>query len=88
MFAYGLVTTLGIAVRCNTTITPKSVYCALVAYGVKYVCLLATTLGIVVRCNIAIKPESVRCVLMTCGQVFVCYSAITHCRSLRHNHQT
>ena len=77
MSTCGLVTTLGIIVRCNTTIRPKSVRCVLVACGVKYVRPLVTTLGIVVCYHIAIRPESVCCALMTRGQIFVCCSAIT-----------
>ena len=59
MFACGLVTTFGVAVRCNTTIKLESVRCALVACGVKSIPLLATTLGIIVHCNIAIRLEFV-----------------------------
>ena len=77
MFACGLVTTLGVAVYCNTTIRPESVRCALVACGVKYIRLLVTTLGIAVHCNTTIRLEFVRYTLMTCGQVFVYCSATT-----------
>ena len=77
MSAYGLVTTLSIAICCNTAIRLESIHCALVAYGVKYVHLLATTLNIAVHCNTAIKLEFVSYVLMTRGQVFVCCSATT-----------
>ena len=77
MSACGLVTTLGITVRCNIVIRPESVRCALVIYDVKYVHLLATTLGIAVYCNTTIRPEFVYCTLITCGQVFVCCSTKT-----------
>ena len=62
-----LATTLGFAVRCNTTIRAEFVHCALVTYGIKYIHLLATTLGIVVCCNTSIRLESVHCLLMTHG---------------------
>ena len=77
MFTYGLTTTFGIVVRCNTTIRPESVHCTLVAFSVKYVCLLMTTLNVVVLCNTSIRSESIRCALITCGQVLICCSATT-----------
>ena len=69
MFTCGLATTLGIVIliRYNTAIIPRFVCCVQVAYGVKYVCLLATTLGIAICCNTTIRPEFVHCALMTCG---------------------
>ena len=75
MFAYGLATTLGIAVCCNTAIKPEFIRYALVACGVKYVRPLATTLSVVFHCNTTIRPQFVHYTLMTCGQVFVCYLA-------------
>ena len=76
MFACGLATTLGVAIRNKTAIRLESVYCALVVYEVKYVRLLATTLGVAIRCNTTIKLKSICCALMTCGQVFI-YSSVT-----------
>ena len=61
MFTCGLVTTLSIVIRCNTTIRSEFIYCTLVAYGVKYVHLFVTTLGIAIRYNATIRLESVRC---------------------------
>ena len=77
MFSYGLATTLDVIVRCNTAIISESIRCALIACGVKYVCLLATTLNVIVHCNIAIRSLFVRCTLMTYGHVFVYCSATT-----------
>ena len=79
MFAYGLATTLGVVVHCNTAIRLESVRCVVVAYSVKYVNLLATTLGVAIHCNTAIRLKSVCYTLKTCGQVFVCCSATTLC---------
>ena len=76
VFAYGLVTPLGIAVCCNIVIRLKSVHCVLIACSVKYVRLLATTLGIVVHCNTTVT-KSVYYALMTRAQLFVCYLATT-----------
>ena len=73
--ACGLATTLGIAVRCYTTIRLESAHCTLVACDVKYIHPLATTLNIAIRCNTTIRPESVHWALMTYGQMFVCCSA-------------
>ena len=67
----GLATTLGFVVRYNTAIIPWSIYCVLVACGLKFVFQLATTLDITVCCNTTIRLRYVRYTLVACRQVVI-----------------
>ena len=62
--ACGLVTTLGLAIHCNTAIRSESVRCMLVTYRLLSIRPLVKTLDVVVHCNAAIRLKFVRCAIL------------------------